>query len=108
MNARLIHVSTAFAALFAAATVHAEYKCDDPSWQVDRRACAAAKEGPRALNRFVWRMRPFASLYFPDYVNQETLAQWDARSAKEARERADADALANDQVAHRSDSISAK
>jgi len=104
MNARLIHVSTALAAFFAAATAHAEYKCDDPSWQVDRRACAAAKEGPRELNRFVWRMRPFPSLYFPDYVNQATLSQWEAKSAKEARERE----RAEPQIAHRADAGSVK
>lgn len=99
MNARLIHVSTVFAALLAAAPAHAEYKCDDPSWQVDQRACAAAKEGPRELNRFVWRMRPFASLYFPDYVNQATLTGWNAKAAKEARERAEAEAARRAEVA---------
>ena len=67
------------AILLAAASAHAQYRCDTPATSVDRRACEAAKESPQALRQFIQRMQPVQSLQFSDYVNEATLSAWEAR-----------------------------
>jgi len=63
------------AALFAP-IAQAEYRCDPPRSQIDRRACEIAKQGPDALRQFIQRTRVIENLYFFDYVNEERLLAW--------------------------------
>jgi hypothetical protein len=105
---RIIRVSTALSLLLAAAAAHAEYKCDAPTWNVDKRACEAAAQDPHALRRFILRMQPFANLYFPDYVNKATLLAWEAKEAREAQEAGEARERAAAQLARGSNEPSVK
>jgi hypothetical protein len=100
---RVIRISTALSLLLTAAAVHAEYKCDTSTWQVDQRACEAAKQDPQALRRYILRMQPFATLHFPDYVNKATLLAWEAKEAREAQEASEERERAAARVARRSD-----
>lgn len=45
-------------------------KCAVPQGPVDRKACAAAADGPDALRRFVDRTKAVYGLYFWDYVQE--------------------------------------
>jgi hypothetical protein len=81
-------IRLAAAALFVftqASSALAEYRCDPPRSQLDRRACEAARQGPDALRHFIGKIRPIESLHFDDYVSAADVARWDA--AYEARRK---------------------
>ena len=84
MNATIARHSSVllFAGAFAAGA-HAEYLCDPAPTPIDQRACAAAKQGPDALRRFVelWTSK-MSNLYFPNYVDEKTAQSWDAKHAR--------------------------
>lgn len=62
---------------------HAEYRCDPPPTHIDRGACKAAAESPAALRQYVQRMQLIRNLRFDDYVNDSTVAVWEAAIARE-------------------------
>jgi hypothetical protein len=59
------------AAAFSSPAALAQYKCDNPTRSIDKRACAKAAESPEALNRFIGRTRVIWNLYFPDYMRYD-------------------------------------
>ncbi len=79
--------------LFSAAgmgSAKAEYRCDPPPTRIDRNACQAATDGPRALRQYVQRMRWLTTIQFSDYVNQRTIDAWEAMRREEASDIATA------------------
>jgi hypothetical protein len=64
-------VSLLAATAFVPLSALAEYKCDNPTHQIDKRACAKAAEGPDALRRFVERTRMIWQLDIWDYSKPE-------------------------------------
>ena len=64
-------LSLLVAASFASAGVLAQHKCDNPTMEIDKRACAKAAEGPDALRNFVTRTRMIWYLDMQDYVRQQ-------------------------------------
>lgn len=80
----LCHIALLAATSVVAGSVNAEYRCNSAARLADKGACAAAKKGPDALRQYVQRMRDIQQLYFPDYVNKETLIAWEE---KERRDR---------------------
>jgi hypothetical protein len=81
------------AAMLAASSASAEYRCAPPPTRTDRLACEAAQQGPEELSRLTHRMRVVENLHFPDYVNNATLIAWEQKELAE-RERTRAEALA--------------
>src|SRR5512147_2925232 len=61
----------------------AEYRCDPPPTRIDRNACQAAAEGPRALRQYVQPMRWLTTIQFSDYVNERTIDAWEAMKREE-------------------------
>lgn len=59
----------------------AQTRCDAPRVPADRRACEAAREGPQALRRFIWRTRGIYGLYFGDYMTDDDIDRYHARQA---------------------------
>jgi hypothetical protein len=82
MSALRISAITLFAALVSS-SASAQYRCDEPPTDLDRRACQAAQQGPEALRRFIQRVRMVESLHFDDYVNKATLIAWEEKAARE-------------------------
>ena len=78
--------------LLITAPVRAEYKCDDPQREVDRRACQHADKGPAELRRFIDKMRPVESLYFYHYADEARAREW-RRAENEQREGAKREAV---------------
>ena len=56
---------------FAPTSALAEYKCDNPTRMIDKRACEKAAEGPDALRHFISRTRMIWQLYIWDYIRRE-------------------------------------
>ena len=56
----------------------AQSRCGAPRNQVDRRA-EAAREGPDALRRFIWRTQGIYRLYFYDYMTADDIDRYHAR-----------------------------
>ena len=75
-------LSALLASVAFAGTAHAAYLCDDPPSPIDKRACAAAEQGPDALRRFIDRIKPVHNLYFYDYVNEARLVAWREAEAR--------------------------
>jgi hypothetical protein len=67
-------VVVALALTFGAGSTHAASRCDGPTIGGDARACAAEREGPEALRRFVTRTRMIYGLYFWDLRHDEDAA----------------------------------
>lgn len=67
-------------------------RCETPRSPLDRRACAAAQQGPQALRHFIWRMRVVESLDFDDYVDDTTRRAWATRALEDERRQAPASA----------------
>lgn len=61
------------------ASAQATPRCDDPTFPVDRVACAKAKESPEALRRFIERTQSIHMLYFWDYMSEADLERHHAR-----------------------------
>lgn len=59
----------------------AQNRCDAPRSPADRRACEAAREGPEALRRFVWRTQGIYGLYFGDYMTADDIDRYYALQA---------------------------
>ncbi|HTN49325.1 MAG TPA: hypothetical protein VMK32_07850 [Burkholderiaceae bacterium] len=79
MNTAIARIS-AFMIFSAAFAANAEYRCNPPMTVNDRLACEAAQQGPEALRRFVSRWdQQMASLFFADYVDDQTLKNWETR-----------------------------
>lgn len=77
-----------FSAAFAVA--NAEYRCNPPQTVNDRLACEAAQQGPEALRRFVTRWdQQMANLYFADYVDDQTMKNWEAKRMAAAQKSKD-------------------
>jgi hypothetical protein len=71
------------AAAFSA-SANAEYRCASDPTGLDKRACAAAEQGPDALRRFVHRWdRQMSNLMFSDYVDANTAKAWEATAQLE-------------------------
>jgi len=94
MNTVITRISACIAAAAFAAAANAEYRCNPPMTVNDRMACEAAQQGPEALRRFVSRWdQQMANLYFADYVDDQTLRNWEAKRmaaqkpAKEAEQQ---------------------
>lgn len=68
----------ASAAAFAATPARAAYRCDAPQTSFDQHACAAAKQGPQELRRYIQRMRALEPMYFFDYANERDFQRWSA------------------------------
>jgi hypothetical protein len=66
-------------------TASAQTRCDAPSNVADRRACEAAREGPEALRRFVWRTQGIYGLQFGDYMTAEDIDRYHVRQAAKER-----------------------
>jgi hypothetical protein len=64
---------------FAASVAQATPRCENPSFAVDRVACAKAKESPESLRRFITRTQSIYSLYFWDYMSERELERHHAR-----------------------------
>jgi hypothetical protein len=81
MNAPTAMISAALVLAVACTAANAEYVCASAPTGVDQRACAAAEQGPAALRRFVqsW-VGQMSNLYFPDYVDENTERNWEAKS----------------------------
>ena len=58
------------------ASARAEFKCDAPSFKLDRVACEKAKESPGALRQYIQRVRVIDSLQFSDYVSEAQARAW--------------------------------
>lgn len=75
-----ISAALVLAAAFTA-SANAEYRCASATIGLDKRACAAAEQGPDALRRFVHQWdRQMASLRFSDYVDANTERAWEAKA----------------------------
>ena len=72
MKLKSIHtaslIMTCVALGIVAPIARAEYRCDKPQNFIDAKACAKAKEGPRALAQFIQRTRMIYGLYLGDYL----------------------------------------
>lgn len=77
-------LSLLVAASFAPAGVLAQHKCDNPTMEIDRRACAKAAEGPDALRNFVTRTRMIWHLDVQDYIRQEEPSATTSAAAKQS------------------------
>lgn len=90
MKATMTRTAVALFTYAALATgAHAEYRCDPAPTAIDRQACAAARQGPDELRRFVGRMNwLLANLQMSDYVDLQTVNSWDARARQQAKQEA--------------------
>jgi len=81
MTATTARISAALAFAVACTAANAEYVCASAPTGLDKRACAAAEQGPAALRRFVqsW-VGQMSNLYFPDYVDANTERKWETMS----------------------------
>lgn len=61
----------ALALMLGMPSVHAASRCEQPTIGADARACAAEREGPEALRRFVTRTRMIYELYYGDLRRPE-------------------------------------
>ena len=88
MNSRFVQrgamLSSLVAASFASAGVLAQHKCDNPTIEIDRRACAKAAEGPDALRNFVTRTRMIWHLDMQDYVRPQEPSATTSVAAKQS------------------------
>jgi hypothetical protein len=75
------------AAFLAPIAAHAEYFCNPPPSQADKRACELAKlDRPDELRFFIHRTRAIYGLYMGNYVTEKDMERWDvARRSEEAR-----------------------
>lgn len=92
MTATTNRISAALilAAAFTA-SANAEYRCASAPIGLDKRACAAAEEGPDVLRRFVHQWdRQMANLRFSDYVDANTERAWEARAKLAAQQNIEA------------------
>jgi hypothetical protein len=94
MNAIRISSVSLSIGLLACSGANAQYRCAEPSTDLDRRACAAAKQGPEALRRFIQRVRVVEPLHFNDYVDRATLIAWEEKAAREQAARPAATSVA--------------
>jgi hypothetical protein len=86
-----ISAALVLAAAFTA-SAQAEYRCASAPTGLDKRACAAAEQGPDALRRFVYRWdRQMSNLMFADYVDANTAKAWEATAQLERRQSTEAD-----------------
>jgi hypothetical protein len=78
-----IRLAAALGAVLIAGSAHAGYRCAEPETEIDRRACAAARQGPDELRQFVQRMNWLRhNLQFSDYVDEKTQLAWDQQRAR--------------------------
>jgi hypothetical protein len=65
----------------------AEYLCNAPPSQADKRACELAKlDRPDELRHFIQRTRPIYGLSMADYVTEKDVQRWDmARRSEKAQ-----------------------
>jgi len=89
-SSHLEHIlSFAFAAWAVSASLgaHAEYRCNPPPSQADKKACDLAKlDRPDELRLFIQRTRAIYGLYMPDYVTEEDARRWEvARQSEEGK-----------------------
>jgi hypothetical protein len=100
------HLKQALSFAFAAFVVSvsfgakAEYQCDRPPSQADKKACDLAKlNRPDELRLFIQRTRAIYGLYMPDYISEQDIQRWElARHSEEARPiaaKADSDQAKN-------------
>ncbi len=68
----LVAASAALGAL--SHPVHAANRCDRPTIGGEARACAASREGPEALRRFIYRTQMIYGLSYWDFQPPEPLA----------------------------------
>jgi hypothetical protein len=66
-------------ATLTVAAAQATPRCDNPTFPVDRVACAKAKDSPEALRRFIERTQSIHMLYFWDYMSEADLERHHAR-----------------------------
>jgi hypothetical protein len=79
----LVVAACAATAAFTAAPARAGYRCDAPQTLFDQSACAAAKQGPTELRRYIQRMRALEPMYFFDYANERDFERWAAEGRVE-------------------------
>lgn len=76
LSALLLPVAPAFGG-----PTDSQNRCDAPRSPADRRACEAAREGPQALRRFIWRTQGIYGLHFGDYMTAEDIDRYHERQA---------------------------
>jgi hypothetical protein len=92
MKSRFFHCSAVAllaAMAFAPTAALSEYKCDNPSSPIDKRACAKAAEGADALRNFVTRTRMIWHLDIWDYARPEQPSASTSAAAKPAPREAE-------------------
>lgn len=98
MKAKSFRLAISAAAIACALPwiAQAEYRCDPPPTPIDRGACKAAEESPKALGRYIQRVRWIASLLFDHYVNEKRILAWEAAlyGEREAERKAEEAAIA--------------
>lgn len=78
-SALLARASALILTTLTVAGAQATPRCDKPAFDVDRVACAKAKESPEALRRFIARTQSIHMLYFWDYMSESELDRHHAR-----------------------------
>jgi hypothetical protein len=85
-SALMARASALILTTLTVAGAQATPRCDNPTFPVDRVACAKAKESPEALRRFIERTQSIHMLYFWDYMSEADLERHHARRQVPARE----------------------
>jgi hypothetical protein len=80
-KASLSTILLALALMVAAPHTEAASRCDGPTVGGEARACAAERQGPDALRRFVTRTQNIYGLYFGDFRHAEPDAAMAATKA---------------------------
>ena len=71
LQAAIATVACGAAMGFLSLPTHARNRCDSPTVGAEARACAASREGPEALRRFVARTRAVYGLNYWDFKPAE-------------------------------------
>jgi hypothetical protein len=88
MKATIARTAVALFTYAALATgAQAGFRCDPAPTPIDQQACAAARQGPDELRRFVERLNWMrANLQMSDYVDRQTVETWNARARQQAQQ----------------------
>jgi hypothetical protein len=74
INAFVVSIVIGVASAVASLSVNAANRCTSPTFGAEARACAADREGPEALRRFINRTRTIYQFYYWDFRSPEPAA----------------------------------